>query len=102
MKIHEYQAKQLFREYHIPVQVGSVALSVEEAVTAAVSLNTDQIVVKAQIHAGGRGKAGGVKMAHSIDDVRCHADDLLYSKLVTPQTSPSGTMVRKLLIGESL
>ncbi len=98
MNIHEYQAKKLFSEYGISVPDGKVAFSVDEAVDAAKSLDSDVYVVKAQIHAGGRGKAGGVQIAESVDEVRRHADELLGSQLVTHQTGPEGQTVRRLYI----
>jgi succinyl-CoA synthetase beta subunit len=100
MNIHEYQGKELFREYDIPVPRGIPAFSVEEAVKAAEELGGDLHVVKAQIHAGGRGKAGGVKLAHSVDEVREYAEELLGSTLVTHQTGPEGKTVNRLYIEE--
>src|SRR5205814_8763820 len=88
MNIHEYQAKAVLREFGVPVPRGLPAFSVEEAVTAATDLGTPVLVVKAQIHAGGRGKAGRVKVANSVDDVRQEATRLLGSTLVTHQTGP--------------
>ncbi|MFB6273103.1 MAG: ADP-forming succinate--CoA ligase subunit beta [Salinibacter sp.] len=102
MKLHEYQAKDLFRDYGVPVPRGIVAETVDEAVDAARELKEDEeatlFVVKAQIHAGGRGKGGGVKLAHSVDEVREHADDILGMNLVTHQTGDEGQKVRKLLV----
>jgi len=102
MNIHEYQAKQILREYGVAVSNGKVAFTVDEAVEAAKSLNSDVYVVKAQIHAGGRGKAGGVKIAKSLDEVRTYAQELLGKKLVTHQTGPEGKEVKRLLIEEGV
>ena len=101
MKIHEYQGKELFRNSGVAVPNGFPAFSVEEAVEAAYKLNTDSFVVKAQIHAGGRGKGGGVKFATGIEEVRQRADDMLGMNLVTHQTGPEGKQVQRLLIEES-
>ena len=102
MKLHEYQAKDLFREYGVPVPEGIVAETTDEAVDAARRLEEDEnaslFVVKAQIHAGGRGKGGGVKLAHSTDEVREHAASILGMNLVTPQTGNEGQEVRKVLV----
>lgn len=98
MNIHEYQGKALFRAYGINVPEGIPAFSVEEAVEAAKSLGGPIWVVKAQIHAGGRGKAGGVKLARSIEEVREHATAILGATLVTHQTGPEGQLVRRLYI----
>jgi succinyl-CoA synthetase beta subunit len=100
MKIHEYQGKELFRRYGVPVPRGVPAFSVDEAVKAAESLGGPVWVVKAQIHAGGRGKGGGVKLARSIDEVRQRATEILGMQLVTHQTGPAGQKVRRLLIEE--
>jgi succinyl-CoA synthetase beta subunit len=100
MKIHEYQGKELFRRYGVPVPRGIPAFSVDEAVKAAQSLGGPVWVVKAQIHAGGRGKGGGVKVARSIDEVRQRASEILGMQLVTHQTGPSGQTVRRLLVEE--
>ena len=98
MNIHEYQGKEVLKQYGVAVPEGKVAFSVEEAVKAAEEIGTDVTVVKAQIHAGGRGKAGGVKIAKSIDEVRTYAEELLGKKLVTHQTGPEGKEVKRLLI----
>ena len=98
MNIHEYQGKALFRDYGVKVPTGIPAFSVDEAVEAAKELGADVWVVKAQIHAGGRGKAGGVKLARSLDEVREHAHDILGKTLVTPQTGEDGQLVRRLYI----
>ena len=98
MKIHEYQAKELFRQNNVSVPEGAVAFSLEEALTAYDRLNVKTAVIKAQIHAGGRGKGGGVKLAHSRDEVKTHAEEILGMNLVTHQTGPSGKEVQRLLI----
>ena len=102
MKIHEYQAKELFRNNHIPVPEGDVAQSPDEARTLADQLGGFPVVVKAQIHAGGRGKGGGVKLARSLDEVQSMAETILGSPLVTPQTGPQGKKVRKVLVEQGL
>jgi succinyl-CoA synthetase beta subunit len=102
MKIHEYQAKELLRKYNVPVPRGSVAFTVDEAVKVAQDLGTPVCVVKAQIHAGGRGKGGGVKLARSIEEVKQHATDILGMNLVTHQTGPEGREVKKLLVEEGM
>ena len=102
MKIHEYQAKELFRKANIPVPRGKAAVTIDEACTAAEELGSLPVVIKAQIHAGGRGKGGGVKLAHSLEEVRSNALQILGMNLVTPQTGPEGKLVRKLLIEEGL
>jgi len=98
MKIHEYQAKELFRQYNVPVPEGKAVFSVEEAKEAAQNLGGFPVVVKAQIHAGGRGKGGGVKLASSLEDVEIIANEILGMTLVTHQTGPEGKLVKKLLI----
>ncbi|MCP4115668.1 MAG: ADP-forming succinate--CoA ligase subunit beta [Desulfobacteraceae bacterium] len=98
MKIHEYQAKELFRTFGVPVPDGGVAFSVEEAVDLAKGLGAYPVVVKAQIHAGGRGKGGGVKLAASEAEAREYADEILDMTLVTHQTGPEGRLVKKLLV----
>ena len=100
VKIHEYQGKQIFREYGMPTPRGFPAMSVDEAVDVAKKLGGKVWVVKAQIHAGGRGKGGGVKVAKSIDEVRQHASRILGMQLKTHQTGPEGQKVRRLLIEE--
>src|SRR5215218_11088720 len=102
MKIHEYQGKELLRKYGVPVPRGIVARSPEEAYQAAKELGADVVVVKAQIHAGGRGKGGGVKLARSADEARDLAQQMLGMKLVTHQTGPEGREVHVLLIEEGL
>jgi succinyl-CoA synthetase beta subunit len=100
MNIHEYQAKQVLKGYGVPVPKGLPAFTVDEAVKAAETLGGPVWVVKAQIHAGGRGKAGGVKVVKSIDDVRGEAKRLLGATLVTHQTGPSGKVVQRLYVEE--
>jgi succinyl-CoA synthetase beta subunit len=102
MKIHEYQGKELLKRYGVAVPRGIVARSPEEAYHAAKELGTEVVVVKAQIHAGGRGKGGGVKLARSADEAREVARQMLGMKLVTHQTGPEGREVRVLLIEEGL
>ena len=98
MKIHEYQGKEIFRQCGMPVPRGIPVFSVDEAVKAAQSLPGPVWVVKAQIHAGGRGKGGGVKLAKSLDEVRALAGKILGMQLVTHQTGAAGQRVRRLLI----
>jgi succinyl-CoA synthetase beta subunit len=100
MNIHEYQAKAVLRDFGVPVPRGLAAFSVDDAVKAANDLATPVVVVKAQIHAGGRGKAGGVKVVKSVEDVRKEAQRLLGSILVTHQTGPHGKQVNRLYIEE--
>ncbi|MBW2484888.1 MAG: acetate--CoA ligase family protein [Deltaproteobacteria bacterium] len=102
MKIHEYQAKELFRNVNIPVPAGEVAFSVDEACTTAENLDSYPVVIKAQIHAGGRGKGGGVKLANSREEVKNIASHILNMNLVTPQTGPEGKRVKKILVEEGL
>ena len=98
MNIHEYQSKAILRGYGVNVPDGGAAFSVEEAVKQAQTLGADVTVVKAQIHAGGRGKAGGVKLARNLDEVRQYAEELLGKILITHQTGPEGKVVKRLLI----
>jgi succinyl-CoA synthetase beta subunit len=100
MKIHEYQAKEILRKYGVPTPRGIPCFSVDDAVEAGRQLGGPVWVVKAQIHAGGRGKGGGVKVARSLDEVRHYADTILDMQLVTHQTGPGGQRVRRLLIEE--
>jgi succinyl-CoA synthetase beta subunit len=102
MKIHEYQAKELFRNANIPVPSGKAVFSTEEACSIADELGRYPVVIKAQIHAGGRGKGGGVKLANSPEEVKNTASQILGMNLVTPQTGPDGKLVRKLLVEEGL
>ena len=98
MNIHEYQSKAILRGYGVNVPDGGAAFTVDEAVKQAQTLGADVTVVKAQIHAGGRGKAGGVKLARNLDEVRKYAEELLGKTLVTHQTGAAGKVVRRLLI----
>ena len=98
MNVHEYQAKELMRKFDIEVLDGKVAETPEAAETAAKELGGNIWVVKAQIHAGGRGKAGGVKLAKSLDEVKSHASEILGKTLVTHQTGPEGKLVQKVLV----
>jgi succinyl-CoA synthetase beta subunit len=100
MKIHEYQGKELFRKYGVVTPRGLPCFTVDEAVVAARKLGGNVWVVKAQIHAGGRGKGGGVKVAKTLDEVRAHAKRILGMQLVTHQTGPQGQKVRRLLVEE--
>ncbi|WP_354679942.1 ADP-forming succinate--CoA ligase subunit beta [Macrococcoides caseolyticum] len=100
MNIHEYQGKEIFRSMGVAVPNGSVAYTPEEAVEVAKGLKEGVYVVKAQIHAGGRGKAGGVKIAKSLDEVESYAKELLGKVLVTHQTGPEGKEVKRLLVEE--
>ena len=106
MKVHEYQAKDILRDYGVAIPPGIVAETVDGAVEAAQTLQADhgseQFVVKAQIHAGGRGKGGGVKLAGSLDEVQTYAEDILGMTLVTHQTGAEGQEVRKVLITEAV
>jgi succinyl-CoA synthetase beta subunit len=102
MKIHEYQAKAILAKFGVPVPRGEVVVKKDEARAVAQRLGTNVVVVKAQIHAGGRGKAGGVKLAKSPDEALDHAEQILGMTLVTPQTGEEGRVVRRLLIEEGL
>ena len=101
MNIHEHQAKQILREFGIEVPNGVFALSVEDLIKKTKQLNTDKYVLKAQIHAGGRGKAGGVKILNNIDELAKASKELLGKKLITPQTGPEGKEVKRLYVEES-
>ncbi len=101
MKIHEYQAKEILRQHNVPTPRSIVAFSIDEARAAAEELG-GKVVVKAQIHAGGRGKGGGVKLAHSVDEAVEKAEAILGMTLVTHQTGPEGKVVRRLLVEEQL
>ncbi len=98
MNIHEYQAKEILESFGVNTLPGKVAETAEEAEAIAKTINSSKYVVKAQIHAGGRGKGGGVKLANSIAEVKQHAENMLGMQLVTPQTGPEGKLVRKVLI----
>ena len=100
MKIHEYQGKEILRQYAVPTPRGMACFSVDEAVATAKQLGGAVWVVKAQIHAGGRGKGGGVKVAKSLEEVRSAAQQILGMHLVTHQTGKDGQVVRRLLIEE--
>lgn len=102
MKIHEFQAKDIFRDFGIPVPSGKLAYTPSEAMDNAKGLPGPPWVVKAQIHAGGRGKGGGVRLADSLEEVERAAEEILTNPLITPQTGPSGQKVRQLLIEEGL
>tara|TARA_B100000575_G_scaffold275866_1_gene260834 strand:- start:907 stop:2067 length:1161 start_codon:yes stop_codon:yes gene_type:complete len=101
MNIHEHQAKQILKKYDVAVPEGMFALSVNELVDKAKLLNTKKYVLKAQIHAGGRGKAGGVKIVNSLEELRAAAKELLGKTLITHQTGPSGRKVKRLYVEES-
>jgi len=102
VKIHEYQAKELFRKYNVPVPQGGVAFDAEEAKSTARTLGGFPVVVKAQIHAGGRGKGGGVKLAKSLEEVGTLANEIIGMTLVTHQTGPEGRLVKKVLVEQGL
>ncbi len=102
MKIHEYQAKQVMKRYGIPIPKGDVAKTPEEAKAVATSMGGGRFVVKAQVHAGGRGKGGGIKIADSSDAVETLARTMLGSKLVTPQTGAEGKVVRNVLVEQAI
>ena len=102
MKIHEYQGKEILKKYGVAVPIGKVAFNVEEAVRAAETIGGSLWVVKAQIHAGGRGKGGGVKLARSVDEVRDRSSEILGMRLVTHQTGPEGRIVKRLLIEQGM
>ena len=101
MNIHEYQGKEILRKYGVTTPRGFPCFSVDEAVDAAKKLGGNVWVVKAQIHAGGRGKGGGVKVAKSLDEVRKYASEILGMTLVTHQTGPEGRLVKRLQIGRA-
>ena len=102
MKIHEYQAKAIIAKYGAAVPSGHMVKSVDDAVEAAKKLGGDVNVVKAQIHAGGRGKGGGVKVSKGLDAVKASADAILGMQLVTHQTGPEGQLVKTLLVEEGM
>jgi len=102
MKVHEYQAKEIFKEYGIPVPKGGLATTPQEARKVAEEVGGDLWVVKAQIHAGGRGKGGGVKLARSLDEVEQLAGQIIGMNLVTHQTGPEGRLVKKVLVEQGL
>src|SRR5687768_16185515 len=98
MKIHEYQAKEILHKFGVPIPAGRPATSPDEAYAIAKQLGTPVVVVKAQIHAGGRGKGGGVKIVKSADEARAKANEMLGMMLKTHQTGPEGQQVRRLFI----
>eukprot|EP01030_Chromulinospumella_sphaerica_P012783 gene12783-12575_t len=100
MKIHEYQGKEILKKYGVAVPTGYPCFSIDEAIAAAEKLGGPVWVVKAQIHAGGRGKGGGVKVAKSMDDVKTYASQILGMQLITHQTGPEGQKVSRLLVEE--
>ncbi|MEK7669609.1 MAG: ATP-grasp domain-containing protein, partial [Bacteroidota bacterium] len=102
MKIHEYQGKEILKKFGVPVPLGRVAFNSDEAVRAAEAIGGTVWVVKAQIHAGGRGKGGGVKLARSVDEVRQRSSEILGMRLVTHQTGPEGRIVKRVLIEEGM
>lgn len=102
MKIHEYQAKEILRRYHVAVPEGGVAFSPEEAIEVAQRIGGSVWVVKAQIHAGGRGKGGGIKIARSLEEVAAHAREMIGMRLVTHQTGAEGRIVKRLLIEQGI
>jgi succinyl-CoA synthetase beta subunit len=102
MKVHEYQAKEILKKFDVAVPTGGVAFTPDEAVEVASKMGGQVWVVKAQIHAGGRGKGGGVKVARSLDDVRTLASQMLGMRLVTHQTGPEGRTVKRLLIEQGI
>jgi len=102
MKVHEYQAKEILRKFGVAVPAGKVAFSVDEAVSAAYGIGGSVWVVKAQIHAGGRGKGGGVRVAKTLEEVRQVASQILGMKLVTHQTGPAGKIVKRLLVEQGV
>ena len=102
MKVHEYQAKEILRSRGVPVPRGQACFTADEAVAAATELGGTRWVVKAQIHAGGRGKGGGVKVVDSLEEVRQAAEDMLGMMLITHQTSPEGQRVNRLLVEEGV
>ena len=102
MKIHEYQGKEILKKFGVPVPKGEVAFSIDDAVKAAERIGGSVWVVKAQIHAGGRGKGGGVKLAQSLEEVRERAGEILGMRLITHQTGPEGRIVRRLLVEQGM
>ena len=101
MNIHEHQAKELLRKYGVPVPKGVFGLSVKEIIYNAKKINTEKLILKAQIHAGGRGKAGGVKIVNNLNELEKQANNLLGKKLITHQTGPSGKEVKRLYVEET-
>jgi len=101
MNIHEHQAKELLRKYGVPIPKGVFGLSVKEIIYNAKKINTEKLILKAQIHAGGRGKAGGVKIVNNLNELEKQANNLLGKKLITHQTGPSGKEVKRLYVEET-
>ena len=101
MKIHEYQGKELFKNAGVPIPNGYVAFNINEAIVAYNKLNSNKVVIKAQIHAGGRGKGGGVRFAKNIEELQTCANEILGMQLITHQTSPKGQKVQRILIEEA-
>ena len=101
MNIHEHQAKELLRKYGVPVPKGAFGLSVKEIIDNAKKINTEKLILKAQIHAGGRGKAGGVKIVNNLNELEKQANNLLGKNLITHQTGPSGKEVKRLYVEET-
>ncbi|MBN1543344.1 ADP-forming succinate--CoA ligase subunit beta [candidate division KSB1 bacterium] len=102
MKIHEYQAKELLARYGIPIQKGKVAFKPDEVEKIARDLQADEVVLKAQVHAGGRGKAGGIRLVRTPDEAKAAAEEMFGMKLVTPQTGAEGKIVRRILVAEAV
>ena len=102
MKIHEYQGKEILKKYGVAVPKGEVAFTIDDAVKAAEKIGGSVWVVKAQIHAGGRGKGGGVKIARSFEEVRERAGEILGMRLITHQTGPEGRIVRRILVEQGM
>ena len=102
MKIHEYQAKAILARHGVPVPQGAVVFSADEAAAAATRLGGGTVVVKAQIHAGGRGKGGGVKVVKNADEAEATAKTMIGMRLVTHQTGPDGQVVQRVLIEQGL
>src|SRR6201998_884604 len=106
MNIHEYQGKSILKSFGVAVQEGILAETPEQAVEAAKEMkakyNSDWVVIKAQIHAGGRGKGGGVKLAKNLDEVKQKATDIIGMQLITPQTSAEGKKVHKVLVAQDV
>ena len=101
MNIHEYQAKEILKEYGVPTSNGIIILNVNEIKDRIKKLNSKKYVLKAQIHAGGRGKAGGVKLVNSISELEVEADKMMGKVLITHQTGPEGKEVKKLYVEEA-
>ncbi len=102
MKIHEYQAKELFKSYHIPIPRGAVAKTPEEALHVAEQIGPGPYVLKAQVHAGGRGRAGGIRVVNDLKEIHKTARDMFGKRLVTHQTGADGKLVQALLVEEEL